>query len=121
VEWLEPIGTTLPAPVQTNADGELLAGEPVVVIVRVEDDVIRIMEAGIEWQGAHSPTLKGEPFAEVPLRETAARVAELIALAWGKRISRYRWCPRCRSRVEPEHMVDAICQRCAEKVQRVVF
>jgi hypothetical protein len=35
------------------------------------------MEAGIEWEGAHSPR-KGEPFAKVPLQTPATRVAELL-------------------------------------------
>ena len=50
-----------------------------------------------------------------------ARVAELIALAWAKRISRYRWCPLCRRRVEPEHMTEAICHGCAERKLGVLF
>jgi hypothetical protein len=120
-EWLELIGTMLPAPVRANEDGELVAGDPAVVIVRVSTDVIRIMTAGVEWQGAHSPNLKGLPFAKVPLRASAARVAELIGLAWGKRISEYRWCPQCRRRVEPEHMLEAVCHGCATRVLGVVF
>jgi hypothetical protein len=108
-EWLEHISTMLPSPVRTNEDGELLAGDPVVVIVRIDADAISIMEASIDWQGAHSPTLKGLPFAKVPLRAFAVRVTELIALAWGKGISEYRWCPQCRRRVEPEHMLAALC------------
>ncbi len=121
-EWIDMIRTMLPAPVHASQDGELLAGEPVVVIVRFEEKVIQIMEAGIEWSGgAHSPTLKGQPFAKVPFRTPAARVAELIAMAWGKRVSRYRWCPRCRQKAEQEHMSEAICHGCAEKVRGVVF
>jgi hypothetical protein len=111
----------LPAPVRTNEDGELVAGDPAVVIVRIDADVIRIMEASIEWHGAHSPTLKGQPFAKVPLRSAAVRVAELIALAWGKRISQYRWCPQCRRGIEPERMLTAVCHGCAIKVLGMVF
>jgi hypothetical protein len=44
----ERIRTMLPAPVRTNEDGELVAGDPAVVIVRIDADVIRIMEASIE-------------------------------------------------------------------------
>ena len=120
-EWVELIKTMLPAPVRTNDAGELLGGDPVLVIVRVEATAIEILEASIVWEGAHSPALKGRPFAKVPLRTPAARVAELIGAAWAKRISRYRWCPRCRRRNEPEHMQEAICHGCAERFLGVVF
>jgi DNA-directed RNA polymerase subunit RPC12/RpoP len=42
-------------------------------------------------------------------------------MAWGKRVSQYRWCPRCRRTVEPEGTLEAVCHRCAEKVLWVVF
>jgi hypothetical protein len=65
--------------------------------------------------------VKGQPFAKMPFRTPAVRVAELIALAWGKRVSRYRWCPRCRRAAEPERMLEAVCHACAEKMLHVVF
>lgn len=120
-EWIELVKTMLPAPVLTNEADDLLAGDPVVIIVRVEATAIHIMEAGIEWSGSHSPTVKGQPFTKVPFRTPAARVAELIATAWGKRVSRYRWCPGCRRTLEPEHMVGGTCHSCATKVLGVVF
>ena len=51
-EWVELIKTMLPAPVRTNEVGELLGGDPMAVIVRVDANRIRIMEASIEWDGA---------------------------------------------------------------------
>jgi hypothetical protein len=118
-EWLALIATMLPAPVRTNDDGELVAGEPSVVIVRVDASGIAIMEASIEWDG-HKPLLKGRPFAKVPLRTSATRVAELIARAWGKRISRYGWCIQCKRRIAPEHG-GCICDGCSTRVSRIVY
>jgi hypothetical protein len=120
-EWLELIKTMLPAPVRTIDGDELQGGDPIVVMVRLESDAIRIMEPTIEWQGPHSPKLKGLPFGKVSFRASAARVAELIGLAWGKRVSRYRWCPRCRERAQPEHMLSGVCHGCASRVLGVVF
>jgi hypothetical protein len=87
----------------------------------VENDAIRIEEARIAWPDSHTPVLKGHPFANAPLRATAARVAELIGLAWGKRLSAYRWCPRCRTRMPPEHMLPGLCHGCATAVLEIVF
>lgn len=42
-------------------------------------------------------------------------------MAWGKRVSEYRWCPCCQARVEPERMLESVCHACAEKVLGVVF
>lgn len=120
-EWIELIATMLPKPVRTSDAGELLGGEPVVVIVRVDTKAITIMEAGFEGDGALEQPVQGQPFAKMPLRTPAARVAELIAMAWGKRVSRYRWCPRCRLVREPEHMSEAICCACAEKGLRAAL
>jgi hypothetical protein len=112
-EWVELLTTMLPKPAHVSDVGELLGGDPVVVIVRVDAKTIEIMEAGIEADGPHTPTVKGRPFANVPLRTPTARVAELIAMAWGKRVSRYRWCPRCRLVREPEHMAHGrFCDGC---------
>jgi hypothetical protein len=120
-EWLELITTMLPAPVRTNERGELLGGDPVAVIVHVGDDAIHIQVAGIAWRDSHTPVLKGRPFANAPRRATAARVAELIGLAWGQRLSAYRWCPRCRRRMPPEHMLTGLCHGCASAVLGIVF
>ena len=94
------------------------------VIVRVKKDTIEILEAGLEWTHAPASRCKGQPFAKVRLGTPANRVAELIAAAWGKRISRYRWCPRCREVVEPERMHSGrtgICQSCASRVLGVIY
>lgn len=121
-EWVELIKTMLPAPTQERPGRELWGGDPLVVIVIVGADKIRIMEAAIEWPDPSRPRTRGAPFAEVSLRESAARVAALITAAWGKRISRYRWCPACRSLAEPEHMnAGNVCDGCAPKVLGVVF
>lgn len=120
-EWLELIPTMLPAPVRTNESGELLGGDPAAVIVRVDADAIHIQQARIAWPSPHRPELRGDPFATAPLRATAARVAELIGLAWGKRLSTYRWCPRCRQRMPPEHMLSGLCHGCASAVLGIIF
>ncbi len=121
-EWTELVKAMMPKPVQTSAEGDLLAGDPVVVIVSVEATTIRIMEAGIDWVGPHTPTTTGRPFAKVPFRTPATRVAELVASAWAKRVSRYRWCPQCRQTLEPEHMNQGnVCDGCATKLFGVVF
>jgi hypothetical protein len=120
-QWLVLVRTMLPAPVCSNAAGELLGGDPPLVIVRVTDDEIRILQARWKWQGAHTPSCTGLPFARVPLRTSAARVAELIAHAWAKRLAEYRWCPRCQRRTEPEHMLESLCHGCAQRALGVVF
>jgi hypothetical protein len=121
-EWIELIKTMLPKPVTTNDKGELLGGDPVAVLVSVEVDKIRIMEASKKWDNPMYPSLTGAPFASTPLNTNAARVAELIMAAWGKRVSRYRWCPRCNTVNEPERMnVGNVCDGCAEKLMCVAF
>jgi len=119
-EWTELVKTMLPQPVTTNEAGELLGGDPAVVIVRVTADKIVIMEAGWDWADSHRVVRKGQPFAKVPLRTPPPRVAELIALAWGKRLSQYRWCLRCQETHEPEFMDGPLCGTCAEKVLGIV-
>jgi hypothetical protein len=119
-EWVELIKMMLPEPVTTSQAGELLGGEPALVIVCVTGDKIVIMEAGWDWVDSHVPTQKGKPFAKAPLRTPAARIAELIKMAWGKRISQYRWCPHCKGSKEPEMMQGAVCHGCAEQLLGVV-
>ena len=119
-EWLELVESMLPNPVRKGSTSELIGGDPAVVIVRVGAGGIEIMEAGIDWSNPSCPMTKGNPFAKVALRARATRVAELIAKAHGHRVSSYRWCPMCQGRMEPEHMLDSICQGCAEKYLGVV-
>jgi hypothetical protein len=119
-EWTALIRTMLPQPVTSNEAGDLLGGEPAVVIVRVTADEIVVMEAGWEW-GGHVPTRKGQMFAKTSLRAPTTRVAELITMATSKRLSRYQWCPRCHMKHQPEHVHGAVCQGCAEKVLGIVF
>ena len=110
----------LPQPVTTNEAGDLLGGDPAVVIVRVTADKLVILEAGWDWADSHRVVRKGQPFAKVPPRSSPTRVAELIAMAWSKRLSQYRWCPRCQRRREPEFMHASICGGCAERVLGIV-
>jgi len=79
-----------------------------------------VMEAGWDWIDSHHPVQKGQPFAKTPLRTPATRVAELITMAWGKRLSLYRWCPRCQHTHEPEFMDGPLCSACAEKVLGII-
>lgn len=90
------------------------------MIVRVTADEIVILEAGWHWADSHHAVQKGQPFAKAPLRTPPTRIAQLIAMARGKRVSQYRWCPRCQQTREPEFMDGAICGGCAEKVLGVV-
>jgi hypothetical protein len=113
----------LPRPVKVNENGELVGGKPPVVVVRLSENAIEVMEAGIDWDGV-LPAWKPRPFAAATFEAPAAEVATLIARAWGKRVSRYRWCPRCRRTIEPEHMLRGkagVCQGCATKYFGVVF
>lgn len=110
----------LPEPVAVNEAGELLGGKPVTVIVRVTAGKIIIMEASWDWLDSHRAVQKGQPFATTPLRTPATRVAELITMAWGKRLSLYRWCPRCQHTHEPEFMDGPLCSACAEKVLGII-
>jgi hypothetical protein len=119
-EWSVLISTVLPAPVTSNEAGDLLGGNPAAVIVRVTADKIVIMEAGWDWADSHHAVQKGRPFAEAPLRTPPPRIVQLINMAWGKRVSQYRWCPRCQRIHEPEFMHGAICGGCAERVLGVV-
>jgi len=119
-EWTALLKTMLPQPVTSNDAGDLLGGEPAVVIVRVTADKIVIMEAGWDWADSHRAVQKGKPFAKAPLRTPPPRIAQLITMAWGKRVSQYRWCPRCQQPREPEFMQGAICGGCAERVLGVV-
>jgi hypothetical protein len=119
-EWTALLNSMLPQPVATNGAGDLLGGEPATVIARVTADEILIMEAGLHWVDSHRVVEKGQPFAKAPLRTPPPRIAQLIAMARGKRLSRYRWCPRCRETREPEFMHGVICGVCAERVLGVV-
>jgi hypothetical protein len=105
----------LPQPVRTSAAGELLAGDPVLVIVRVEATAIHIMHPEVRWDAENTQVLIGRAFATVPLGTAASRVAELIRVVWGERISSYVWCPRCHRSSEPEHHYPGeLCRECAE-------
>lgn len=119
-EWAELVKTMLPQPVSTNEAGEVLGGAPVVVIVRVTSAEITILLASWDWVDSHRAVQKGRSFAKAPLRTPPPRIAQLIAMARGKRISQYRWCPRCQHSKEPEHMHGVVCQGCAERVLGVV-
>ena len=111
----------VPAPCRRDAGGNITGGDPVTVMVRVTDQLIHITEPALAWERTDLPTLKATPFAKVPLRAPASRVAKLIILASSKRLSRYRWCPRCRTTREPERMLESVCHGCAEKFLGVVF
>lgn len=119
-EWTALLKAMLPQPVTANEAGDLLGGKPAAVIVRVTADKIVVMEAGWDWADSHHVIQKGRPFAKAPLRTSPVRVAELIAMAWGKRVSQYRWCPRCQQTHEPEFMHESVCGGCAEKVMGVI-
>ncbi|HKY36515.1 MAG TPA: hypothetical protein VJN18_11285 [Polyangiaceae bacterium] len=111
----------VPAPCRRDAAGHITEGDPVTVMVRVTDQLIHIMAPELTWERTDLPTVKATPFATLPLRSPASRVGELIILASSKRLSRYRWCPRCRTTHEPERMLESVCHGCAEKVLGVVF
>lgn len=120
-EWLELIKTMLPEPVHVSDSGEVIGGDPRTVIVRLGDDAIHIMEARLRWDG-HIPRWVDRPFARVPFRAAAVRVAEFITRAHAKRLSRYRWCSRCTCVAIPEHMWKAgICQGCGTRVLGVIY
>lgn len=120
-EWAELIETMVPSPSRCGADGVITGGDPVTVLVRITDDEIQVLEPELVWDDPNVAAVKATPFAKVPWRAPATRVAELIILASAKRLSRYRWCPRCRATQEPERMLDSICHSCAERVLGVVF
>lgn len=111
-DWLELIATMLPSPITKRQPDELVGGDPVVVLVRIDPKEIVIMEASLDTREPARPELVGAPFAKVPLRARAVRVAKLIALAHGKRLSRYRWCPMCCTTMEPEYMAETVCHGC---------
>jgi hypothetical protein len=121
-EWTKLIRTMLPKPVKLNEYGELVGGRPQVVAVRLRERVIEVLEAGIGWEGV-LPAWRPRLIAETTFDAPAIEVAALIARAWSQRVSRYRWCPRCRNTHQPEHMMQtmSVCQGCATKYFRVVF
>lgn len=120
-EWAELIETMVPPPRRHEGDGVITGGDPVTVLVRIAEDTIHILEPAVVWDDPSVPSLKATPFAKVPWHTAGSRVAELITLASGKRLSRYRWCPRCRAVHEPERMHESVCHGCAEKILGVVF
>lgn len=112
----------LPPPIRELPEGELRGGNPLLVIARVGADKIQILEAGLDGRDPSRSRMRGVPFAEVSPNESSVRVAALIAAAWGKRISRYRWCPACKELIEPERMnVGKICDDCASAALGVLF
>lgn len=120
-EWMDLVETMVPAPSHRKTSGIITGGDPVTVLVRVADDGIHVLEPELVWASTSVPVERAAPFARVPLRAAATRVAELILMASSKRLSRYRWCPRCRRVREPERMLKSVCHGCAEKVLGVVF
>lgn len=120
-EWAQLIETMVPVPSRRGADGLITGGEPVTVLVRIADDAIHILEPELVWEDTTVPVVKARSFAKVPWQSAATRVAELITLASSKRLSSYRWCPRCRTTYEPERMHESLCHSCAEKLLGVVF
>lgn len=120
-EWLPLIETMLPRPVE-HKDGLMWGGEPPSVAVGIEKGKIVVRQAIIDWSnGTHDPQRRARKFATLPLRAPAARVAELIRVAHGKRLGEYRWCPRCHGTFEPEEMTEGVCHECAERELGVVF
>ena len=114
-DWTELLTTMLPQPVRTNPAGALLAGDPVLVIVRVDATALHIMHPDVRRDAQNNRVVISREFATVPLGTAAARVAELIRVAWGERISRYVWCPRCHRSSEPEdHYPGELCDPCTE-------
>jgi hypothetical protein len=74
-------GVTHGSPSSPRSAGHLAAGSP-----RAADEREASRErCGVFFVG------RLQPVAKVPFRTPAVRVAELIAMAWGKRVSRY-WC-----------------------------
>jgi hypothetical protein len=121
-EWTELLRTMLPSPVVERVDGELRGGDPVSVIVQIDEKEIRIMEATFKWDRPGRPQLHRIPFAVVPISDNAADVARLVMAAWAKWLSRNRWCPRCHRVVRPGYMnAGGLCDSCAAKVMDIVF
>ncbi len=104
-----------------RSGSQVLGGDPVQVIVRVDEKAIHILEAKITWKSPAHPMRQGTSFAKLPLDTPAARVAEQITAAAAKRRASWRWCPRCQRAREPEHMLAGVCHGCAEKVLGIVF
>lgn len=112
----------LPSPVHER-DGTLWGGEPETVGVRLDpaEQQIAIVEAGIRWD-SQVPLIVAQPFAARPFSAPATEVARLVIAAHAKRLSRYRWCPRCQKQALPEQMnVRSVCDGCASKHFGVVF
>lgn len=106
---------------------ELHLGDPIEVLVRVNDDAISVEVPVVEWHGPHTPVLRGEApatFAEAALSDRAGRAAirAAVTAARAVRLGRFRTCEECGRRQPPEWMHgETLCQACAERNHGVCY
>lgn len=120
-EWVALLSTMLPKPVRLREANEVLGGDPVGVVARVEADAILVMRAKVAWKGPCSPSLEETLVARIPRRSPARRVARAVMRAWSLAVAGHEWCPSCFRVTDPGHSFGYICHGCAERTRGVVF
>jgi uncharacterized protein (TIGR02996 family) len=122
---------SLPSPVrETIADGEsiLEGGYPVLVALRASEGELAVCEAGVRWEGPHTPVAHHRPcaqwrWAELPeggaerFRVVGAAVQEVVRIRQGA----FRSCRYCTKQNPPEWMhAGDVCSGCAERYLGIV-
>ncbi len=120
-EWVALLSTMLPKPVSLREANEVLGGDPVGVVARVEADAIVVMRAKIAWKGPCSPSLEEILVARFSKRSPARRVARAVMRAWSLAVARHEWCASCFRVTDPGHSFGYICHGCGERTRGVVF
>lgn len=67
-EWAELIRVMVPKPCRTTVSGDIHGGDPVTVVVQINETSAHIMLPELAWEQTHVATLKSSPFAEAPLK-----------------------------------------------------
>lgn len=101
------------------------AGDPIIVLVGLDVDTVRVAEPEIRWVGPHSPVLHARGVVELS-RDAAigngiGTLAAEMRRASATRMSRFATCVECGELTPPEWLHSpTLCDSCAERNHGVV-
>jgi len=123
----QELAALLPPPVEIEAIGRLIGGEPAEVIVTVSPTTVTVEAYAARWNGPHELVTAGRQVGVFPLPTAdepglLAAVKAAIGQARAIRLATYRTCTHCGQTNPPEWMHDqTVCQTCAERDLGVVY
>lgn len=101
------------------------AGRPLLVLVGLDGETVRVAEPEIRWVGPHSPVLHARGVVELSRDAAKSGIGNALAAATERasaaRMSRFSGCRECGQLTPPEWLQSpTLCDSCAERNHGVV-